>query len=563
MRTFARKLTREMAIEFTRVMMKLRSDRSTLFYILSNKVDFSNDHELFSLYSKNYDESYIDYKIFEESLHQYIYSIFGTNEYEWGIDLFYFALTIDIKDDSNIDHESIKNNEFIEIEARTKLAFRERYLKHQDALANAYPEIFSSVDAYGKVSYKKPLALTFQVTDDCNLCCTYCYQTNKKNHVMSRELVDRSADFVLFEQTEPGGYIDPELYPTLTLEIIGGEGMLYPKLTDYIIRTMLTKMVNTNHKWLRFFQVHVGTNGVNYFAPDVFSVYEKWRDILTVSVTVDGNKKLHDKCRLFPDGKGSYDLAHKALMYELKNGYHPATKITLAPDNIPYVKDAIITLIKEGFPHIWFNAIFEHKWTPEEAALYLESLKGIADFIIDNDLYNHVEVSVLSIEHSYSPLGDENQNWCGGDGSMLAIDYKGDAYNCLRYMESSLNNEQPALTVGNIYEGLGANDCTRGNISCMRCITRRSQSTDECYYCPIASGCAWCSAYNYQLYGTPDKRCTNICNIHKANALGTAYFFNTIYKKEGSEERVDLSQAGADFFKEIVNPNDFERIINL
>ena len=33
---------------------------------------------------------------------------------------------------------------------------------------------------------------------------------------------------------------------------------------------------------------------------------------------------------------------------------------------------------------------------------------------------------------------------------MLAFDYKGNAYPCIRYMESSLNGKQPPLTIGTI-----------------------------------------------------------------------------------------------------------------
>ena len=57
-------------------------------------------------------------------------------------------------------------------------------------------------------------------------------------------------------------------------------------------------------------------------------------------------------------------------------------------------------------------------------------------------------------------------------------------------------------------------------------ITRRSQSTDECWNCPIASGCSWCSAYNYQVHGTPDKRATFICVMHKARVLANVYYWN-------------------------------------
>jgi sulfatase maturation enzyme AslB (radical SAM superfamily) len=48
---------------------------------------------------------------------------------------------------------------------------------------------------YSNFSVEKPIDLnpmatstvTFQVTDACNLACTYCYQINKGNHRMSFE----------------------------------------------------------------------------------------------------------------------------------------------------------------------------------------------------------------------------------------------------------------------------------------------------------------------------------------------------------------------------------------
>ena len=81
---------------------------------------------------------------------------------------------------------------------------------------------------------------------------------------------------------------------------------------------------------------------------------------------------------------------------------------------------------------------------------------------------------------------------------MIAFDYNGNIYPCLRYMNSSLNNNQKALIVGNICHDLCFNEEEQNNFNLVTNITRRSQSTDECFYCPIAKGCAWCSGYNYE-----------------------------------------------------------------
>ena len=61
-------------------------------------------------------------------------------------------------------------------------------------------------------------------------------------------------------------------------------------------------------------------------------------------------------------------------------------------------------------------------------------------------------------------------------------------------------------------------------------ITRREQSTDECFNCEVGFGCGWCSAFNYEELGTPRKRLTYICKMHKARAKANQYFLNKINK---------------------------------
>ena len=41
---------------------------------------------------------------------------------------------------------------------------------------------------------KMARTITFQVTDDCNLCCSYCYQINKGHHKMSFETAKKLGD---------------------------------------------------------------------------------------------------------------------------------------------------------------------------------------------------------------------------------------------------------------------------------------------------------------------------------------------------------------------------------
>lgn len=118
---------------------------------------------------------------------------------------------------------------------------------------------------------------------------------------------------------------------------------------------------------------------------------------------------------------------------------------------------------------------------------------------------------------------------------MLSVDCDGVLYPCIRYMPTSLGGKQPPVTCGNIRAGVD-----RVKLEEMQTITRRSQSTDECFYCPIAAGCSWCTAYNYQEFGTINRRATFICEMHKAESLANVYFWNKLYRKHGMAERFPL-----------------------
>ena len=125
----------------------------------------------------------------------------------------------------------------------------------------------------------------------------------------------------------------------------------------------------------------------------------------------------------------------------------------------------------------------------------------------------------------------DDRNWCGGNGSMISVDWKGDIYPCIRYMESSLGPNIKPIVIGNINDGIMTNEKCRNCINQLKAVNRISQSTQECLECPIAEGCAWCQAYNYQDSGDFNHRATYICIMHKARALANAYYWNLYYWK--------------------------------
>ena len=395
-------------------------------------------------------------------------------------------------------------------------------ITYRDFLRQKYPELFHDGEELK--------TLTFQVTEDCCLQCTYCYQKHNSYHKMDFNIIKPFLNNLLEDKIN---YINTSNTNGVIFEFIGGEPFLEIKLITQICDYLIWKMIKLDHPWLNFFKISLSSNGLLYFNSDVQNFLCKYKDFISLGITLDGNKQLHDACRIDLFNHGSYDRVLKAVLQYKKDFQRmPGIKITICKDNVQYLYDSIISIINLGYTAIHANCVFEEGWTVEDGKIFYSKLKKIADYLIQSELYNKIYFSLFEEDCCHPMDESNNHNWCGGVSSaMLAVDYKGDLYPCIRYMDTSLQGQQDPLIIGDIYNGIGNSTMAQNNLKKLQNITRRSQSTDECFNCPIAQGCAWCSGYNYQKTGTPNKRVTYICPMHKARALANVYFWNTLYNK--------------------------------
>lgn len=378
---------------------------------------------------------------------------------------------------------------------------------------------------FGSPNVEKTRTITFQITDDCNLCCSYCYQINKGHHKMPFGIAKTLIDELLHNDKLIENYVKSKNSLGVILEFIGGEPLLEVDLIDQIIDYFIEQCITLHHPWIDRFRVSICSNGVLYFTPKVQEFIKKHQTHLSFSISIDGNKKLHDTCRIFPDGTGSYDLAIKAAKHYMK--YYDknlGSKMTLSIDNINYTFLALVNLWENGYNYIHANCVYEKGWTIEHARVLYNELKKVADYLLNNHLEKIKGASILNLDLSQQK-NTSDQNFCGGDGNMLAVDYKGDLYPCLRYMESSIGQNQLPYIIGNVDDGIGYNQQTKDMIAGLD-VTYKSQSPQECIECPVSSECGWCSALNYQEFGTINKRTTYTCLMHKARVLANYYYQN-------------------------------------
>lgn len=407
---------------------------------------------------------------------------------------------------------------------------------------------------------KQCKTVTFIVTHQCNLRCSYCYQHNKGEQRMTLETAKRCVDLLFAEDVGGAtGYISPRESDGIILDFIGGEPLLEIDLISETVDYFRKRAVELGHRWATRYMVSMSSNGMLYQDERVRRFLERNRGRVSIGITLDGDRETHDSCRRDCDGCGSWERAAAAFESVKREFGHDGTKFTVAPANVHRVFVACKDMIERfDLRQLHCNCVYEEGWTEELAGEFYRQLKALADWMIETGRYERTDLSIFDDTAGRSIPETESQNWCGGTGKMMAFDVDGTVLPCQRYSQLSTPG-RPLLRIGDVEHGIGVLAEDRANIELLNGITRQSQSSQECLHCPIASGCGWCSAYNYEVTGTPDKRVTYICPTHKARVLATGYYLNRVYRLEGSKERYPL-HCPREWAVPIVGEEEFERL---
>jgi len=371
--------------------------------------------------------------------------------------------------------------------------------------------------------------VTFIVTKDCQLACKYCYLVGKNNKErMTFNIAKQAIDYIL-------SHDEDFREESVVWDFIGGEPFLEIDLIDKICDYIKTELFRRNHRWFNSYRFSFSTNGINYHEEKVQRFIEKNKSHLSIGITIDGTEMKHDLNRVYKHSeKGSYKDVVKNIPLWLEQFPGSATKVTVSSPDIPYIKESVLHLFSLGIHEVNINCVFENVWKEGDDILLEQQLTELADEIIDNRLFEKYACSFF-MEHIGKPLDPmDNQNWCGS-GKMLSIDAEGNYYPCTRFAQYSLRSKK-ARIIGNIKDGIDKNKL-RPYLS----LDRKTQSTEECYNCEVASGCAWCQAENYDCADTNTiyQRSTAICKMHKARVRANNYYWNKLFRKLELEDRME------------------------
>ena len=240
---------------------------------------------------------------------------------------------------------------------------------------------------------------TIWLTNYCNMDCTYCYENKKKHEKMSGYKAREVIKFIKkrIEVNRLSEYI---------IRFHGGE----PLLNAEAIQIFLRELKSVKKCKIRYY---ITTNGTLY--------NEKIEKILVhmdeISISIDGNKKIHDQQRIDKNGNGTFDLVIKNYEKIKQVNQNTSIRMTITPNNIDFLFESIKELefhyrIKRFIPQIDFTA----KWNEEHydsLILQFTRIKKYGVFLsFDNGYVGLLHISEISTNfvnniNSYFSLGDK------------------------------------------------------------------------------------------------------------------------------------------------------------
>ncbi|MCL2646422.1 MAG: radical SAM peptide maturase, CXXX-repeat target family [Phycisphaerales bacterium] len=376
-------------------------------------------------------------------------------------------------------------------------------------------QLTRKINAWGE---DKARNITFILTENCQLRCKYCYICGKNSFtVMTLATARKNIDYLLSHRN-----IFNE--QRVIWEFIGGEPLLEIGLLDQICDYLKLRMYELDHPWFDNYRISLSTNGLLYDHVDVQRFIEKNGTHLSIGISIDGTKEKHDMQRVYPDGKGCYDEIVRQIPLWQKQFAASHTKATISHDDLHLVKDSVLHLWNLGIHEVAMNVVFENVWQDGDDGIFEQQLIALANTIIEQQLYAENKCTLFDRSIGFQMDRQlQNENWCGA-GRMLSIDTKGNFHPCIRFAQYSLEKKKE-ITVGNKEVGYDLN-----KLRPFLTLTRCNQSPAECLDCEVASGCAWCQAYNYDAADTDTifQRATYICKLHKARVRANNYLWNKL-----------------------------------
>lgn len=354
------------------------------------------------------------------------------------------------------------------------------------------------------------------LTDDCNLCCPYCF-TTKNPRTIDIETMKRAIQFLIAECGR-----DPTKKATPHIAFFGGEPMLqFDRIIVPIIEWVESNGIKEQHR----ITFSMTTNGT--LLDEEKLIWLKNHNI-SILLSIDGARQTQDSQRPGRNNKSSFDLLLPQLPIILKYFPDVTFRSTIEPYNVHHIYENYLFARKTGFLNYYITPNVFSEWSAEQLTIAAEQLSFIADTIYQDissggkpTLWQDL---IRSLKSCFSPEKAEASPIyrCGIGITTVGIAVNGDLNGC---QEHNTYLEHDLFYIGNIFDGLNS-ERHRHLLEAYQAMKHPicKENPSLCDACIYYEECAqhFCPSHNYSLRNGLSENSLTTC-IWNRTVKGLAY----------------------------------------
>lgn len=357
------------------------------------------------------------------------------------------------------------------------------------------------------------MLVLLQITENCNLNCTYCFQGKKAKRSLTKEKGKEIIEFIMANCLELNEIAGEE--KKLRLIFYGGE-----PLVEFDLLKNLFEFANYQAELLEIDIKYSLITNAYAITPEQLNFFERYKEYFSIKVSLDGNQPTQDAHRISLAGEGSFEQVYKNAK-ALNNIFHDVQiAMVVTPDQAANLYENVVFLMAEGFSKIEYEIdVFNSTWDLDTFNLLEEQVYLLKDFYLKY-LQKDSDFVLVNFDNWVKSLiiGSESDSLCGAGKKSFFVNLDGEIYTC------PLGNKVNECYFGDTRSGFNTNTDVINNLNF-------DLFSDECKECPYRCRCfLTCIAGNVRLTGkvydiSPLQCVRNKLNIEIGTELG-----NQLYK---------------------------------
>lgn len=329
------------------------------------------------------------------------------------------------------------------------------------------------------------MLVQIQLTERCNLNCTYCFEGEKSLVTMDGDFAKRVIDFVhgsyqsyLVELPKP---------EDLVLVFYGGEPFLVFDLIKELFHYSESKATIYAHSTVRYALI---TNGYG-LTPEIMDFLSEHRDKVRIKVSLDGNQPTNDAHRRNLANEGTFErvFANAKKLQEEVDSVQIA--MVIMPDQVENLYDNVRFFTESGFSKIEFEVAATTEWRQEDFDKLEDQVDRLIDYYLEQ-LQKDPEYKLVALDNWLRPLLVESNPVvrCGAGRNSFFINTEGKIYTC------PYGNKFDECCFGDVEQGFTDNvhlisrlDLQKFPIECQECA-----NYDKCTFTCVAQNMLFCGS---------------------------------------------------------------------